>query len=270
MEDLLWNSSWSNEEDSGSEESLFVSDVPGRCSSPPLQELQTVARILGLPEIDTRTPEIRVEKLAKDSNVFEREKSCPVEVTTGGVLFEVLENDQGIAPKGGFLDIFENQKLSQQNPIIEKLPSSTNSTTPSPSPSSSSSYIEEIEQVVDQDRFVSQMKQWIYYAAVFKPVNLGLETVEKKRRRNVKVSKEPQTVAARKRREKISEKIRVLRRLVPGGSKMDIASMLDEAASYLKFLRAQIKALEGLNYKFGSTDCLSTCTPFNPTFPTNP
>lgn len=96
MEDLLWNSSWSNEEDSGSEESLFVSDVPGRCSSPPLQELQTVARILGLPEIDTRTPEIRVEKLAKDSNVFEREKSCPVEVTTGGVLFEVLENDQGL------------------------------------------------------------------------------------------------------------------------------------------------------------------------------
>lgn len=97
MDDLLWNSSWSNEENSGSEESLFVSDDPSRCSSPPLQELQTVARILGLPEIDTSTPETRVGKLAEDSKVlFEREKSWPMEVTTGGVLFEVLENDKGL------------------------------------------------------------------------------------------------------------------------------------------------------------------------------
>ena len=168
------------------------------------------------------------------------------------------------------MDILENQKPNQQNTIIENQPSSTNSTTLSPSPSPSSSNIEEIEQAVDRDQVVSQMKEWIYYAAVFRPVNLGLETVEKKRRKNVKMSKEPQTVAARKRREKISEKIRVLQRLVPGGSKMDIGSMLDEAASYLKFLRAQIKALEGLTYKFGSIDCLSTCTPLNSTFPTNP
>lgn len=110
---------------------------------------------------------------------------------------------------------------------------------------------------------MARMKAMMYHAAAFRPVNLGLETVEKKRRRNVKTSKEPQTVAARKRREKISEKIRVLQRLVPGGSKMDTASMLDEAASYLKFLREQIKAMEDLSYKLGSLDCLSNCTSFS-------
>lgn len=114
---------------------------------------------------------------------------------------------------------------------------------------------------------IAQMKEMIYRAAAFRPVNFGAETVEKPKRKNVRISSDPQTVAARQRRERISERIRVLQKLVPGGSKMDTASMLDEAANYLKFLRSQVKALEAFGQKIDQT---VTGFPGNPSFGFSP
>ncbi|XP_075508001.1 uncharacterized protein LOC142544854 [Primulina tabacum] len=54
---------------------------------------------------------------------------------------------------------------------------------------------------------------------------------------------DPQSLYARKRREKINERLRVLQGLVPNGTKVDISTMLEEAVEYVKFLQLQIKLL---------------------------
>ncbi|CAH1426089.1 unnamed protein product [Lactuca virosa] len=54
---------------------------------------------------------------------------------------------------------------------------------------------------------------------------------------------DPQSVYARKRRERINERLRILQNLVPNGTKVDISTMLEEAVEYVKFLQLQIKLL---------------------------
>lgn len=153
--------------------------------------------------------------------------------------------------------ISEKQSKPKKAKLIEntkKRPSSSNINF-----QQASSSISSIDQEPDTEA-IAQMKEMIYRAAAFRPVDFGSEVVEKPKRKNVKISTDPQTVAARQRRERISERIRVLQRLVPGGSKMDTASMLDEAANYLKFLRSQVKALEAIGQK---QDPYASIVPFN-------
>ena len=58
---------------------------------------------------------------------------------------------------------------------------------------------------------LAQVKEMIYRAAAMRPVSLGSDDAgERPRRRNVRISSDPQTVAARQRRERISERLRVL------------------------------------------------------------
>ncbi|CAO2144848.1 unnamed protein product [Urochloa humidicola] len=56
-------------------------------------------------------------------------------------------------------------------------------------------------------------------------------------------SKNSQSLYAKKRRERINEKLKTLQQLIPNGTKVDMSTMLEEAVQYVKFLQLQIKLL---------------------------
>ncbi|KAK8919276.1 Transcription factor bHLH117 [Platanthera zijinensis] len=61
------------------------------------------------------------------------------------------------------------------------------------------------------------------------------------------------TERSRQRRQLISERIRILEKLMPWERRMDAGTMLEEASKYIKFLEAQVTALETMPAASGFT-----------------
>ncbi|BAT96933.1 hypothetical protein VIGAN_09025800 [Vigna angularis var. angularis] len=106
-----------------------------------------------------------------------------------------------------------------------------------------SSYTDEF--VVPYDNFYSshieELPQQISVGfAQFHSTCEDLKCVKKETEKTIS----PQSLAARERRRKISEKTQELGKLVPGGPKMNTAEMLHAAAKYVKYLQAQVNLLE--------------------------
>ncbi|KAF3450209.1 hypothetical protein FNV43_RR06289 [Rhamnella rubrinervis] len=57
-----------------------------------------------------------------------------------------------------------------------------------------------------------------------------------------------QSIAARERRRKITEKTQELGKLIPGGNKMNTAEMFHAASNYVKFLQAQVSLLQFMGF----------------------
>ncbi|KAJ4781680.1 Transcription factor bHLH83 [Rhynchospora pubera] len=101
------------------------------------------------------------------------------------------------------------------------------------------SHIDYVQESLKQEK-VSQKRKFESVAMQMSKKQCG---TNRKTKATTGPSKDTQSLAAKNRRERISERLKVLQELVPNGTKVDLVTMLEKAISYVKFLQLQVKVL---------------------------
>ncbi|KAJ4808111.1 Transcription factor bHLH83 [Rhynchospora pubera] len=101
------------------------------------------------------------------------------------------------------------------------------------------SHIDYVQESLKQEK-VSQKRKFESVAMQMSKKQCG---TNRKTKATTSPSKDTQSLAAKNRRERISERLKVLQELVPNGTKVDLVTMLEKAISYVKFLQLQVKVL---------------------------
>ncbi|KAJ1690643.1 hypothetical protein LUZ63_014798 [Rhynchospora breviuscula] len=107
-------------------------------------------------------------------------------------------------------------------------------------PYPSSSHIDYVQESLKQEKISRKRSLESVELNILKK-QCGLE--RKTKAKSLSPTKDPQSHAAKIRRERISERLKVLQELVPNGTKVDLVTMLEKAISYVKFLQLQVKVL---------------------------
>ncbi|WCJ17637.1 basic helix-loop-helix (bHLH) DNA-binding superfamily protein [Euphorbia peplus] len=92
------------------------------------------------------------------------------------------------------------------------------------------------------DIFIPELQPEVPVPAVGGRINESENVTTKKESSGRSLS--AQSIAARERRRKITEKTQELGKLIPGGNKMSTAEMLGSAFNYVKFMQAQLQLLQ--------------------------
>nr|XP_043638573.1 transcription factor RHD6 [Erigeron canadensis] len=135
------------------------------------------------------------------------------------------------------LRLLENMSCIQSGSVKENNHHEDLDTFAWPNPSSSDNYLAAQESSFHKRSHSGESEK------AFKKQCTGNTATKKTKQKTAVQPKDPQSIAAKNRRERISERLKVLQDLVPNGSKVDLVTMLEKAISYVKFLQLQVKVL---------------------------
>ncbi|XP_075670078.1 uncharacterized protein LOC142639825 [Castanea sativa] len=236
-----------NLESSASDEANFDAMFSGVS----LQSFLTLNTTQTLPSSATTTSTFPALNLNHSSSATHLGESSSLNYAASESEFKILKTEPFYYPSDGFLETESTHPFNFLS-IPIPIPNHSVLTANSSSSSSSSSPFHHLPDLHSLELTQAQQVQVQFYPPLLpqlpsKRVRVDSATHSQQETLDSIVQScrvMPQSKLARRRRQKLSEKTQSLQRLMPWDTKMDMATMMDEAHKYITFLQAQLKALQ--------------------------